>query len=74
MLGRARLQRPGCEHLDTLSVVAAGIERTVCESCGHVSFRFMHDATPDVEIQRSMFARDIEREDSEREPELVGAV
>ena len=73
MLGRARLQRRECGHIDTMSVTAAGVERTVCESCGHVSFKFMHDATPEIAIQRAMFARDIERESEvEREPQLVG--
>jgi hypothetical protein len=33
---RARLARPDCEHEKTVTIRNAGIERTVCESCGHV--------------------------------------
>ena len=31
-----------CDHEVTTRTVTAGIERTVCESCGHVSLRY-HD-------------------------------
>ena len=27
-----------CEHENTLTVSSVGVERTVCEDCGHVSF------------------------------------
>ncbi|MGB7859130.1 MAG: hypothetical protein WBM90_01385 [Acidimicrobiia bacterium] len=27
-----------CEHLRTLTVRSVGVERTVCEQCGNVSF------------------------------------
>lgn len=29
-----------CEHPHVVVVRSAGLERTVCESCGHVSFSF----------------------------------
>ena len=34
----ARFARPECEHTDTVTVRNSGIERTICEACGHVSF------------------------------------
>jgi hypothetical protein len=51
--------RAGCEHENNVTVRNSGIERTVCESCGHVSFRAMDELSgkPD----RSKFERDIER-------------
>ena len=38
-IGRPRLGR--CPHRSTLSTVIAGLERVVCEDCGHVSVRFV---------------------------------
>lgn len=32
-----------CAHQQTVSVRAAGIERVVCESCGHMSFSIAGD-------------------------------
>ena len=34
----ARFFGNDCEHPHTLSVRSVGVERTVCEECGHVSF------------------------------------
>ena len=36
-------RRAECEHPDTVSTVFAGIERVVCEDCGHASFAHHHD-------------------------------
>lgn len=30
-----------CSHRDTISTVTAGIEREVCEACGHIALRFV---------------------------------
>ena len=69
MLGkRSRVSEAKCLHADVITVASAGIERDVCEACGKVSFRFLTDATPEVEIQRVMFAREVDRK-----PHLVGA-
>lgn len=61
MLGR-RLERrrARCEHRETVSVKTAGIERVVCEACGHVSVRFLSDM--DGQVERESFARPSERE------------
>lgn len=39
---RFRLNLPfgTCRHLETMVVRSAGVERLVCEACGHVSFSF----------------------------------
>lgn len=39
---RARMNR--CVHTNLLSTVNAGLERLVCEDCGHVSVRFFAEA------------------------------
>ncbi|MEA1902473.1 MAG: hypothetical protein U9N56_02995 [Actinomycetota bacterium] len=59
---RAKVKRSACAHTGTINVTAAGVDRIVCESCGYVSFRFLSDPTPEIEIQRAMFARETERE------------
>ena len=33
----------GCEHTVAISTTYAGLERRVCESCGHVSIRYQSD-------------------------------
>ncbi|MEX1124283.1 MAG: hypothetical protein WD895_03070 [Acidimicrobiia bacterium] len=38
-----RLIGPNCEHENVVVVRSAGLERTVCEQCGHVSFSFDQD-------------------------------
>lgn len=35
--------RAACEHSETASTMFAGIERTVCVECGHVSFAHHRD-------------------------------
>ncbi|MGH3650768.1 MAG: hypothetical protein ACRDU9_08675 [Acidimicrobiia bacterium] len=32
-----------CEHPHTLVVTSVGVRRTVCESCGHISFKMTKD-------------------------------
>ncbi|MEX1124564.1 MAG: hypothetical protein WD895_01965 [Acidimicrobiia bacterium] len=51
---RAR-QLSDCPHTETLITTTAGVERIVCESCGHLSFHF-----PEVlsgPVHRRWFAR-----------------
>jgi hypothetical protein len=44
-----------CAHTATLSTISSGIERAVCEDCGHLSVRFHHALAGPVE--RDQFAR-----------------
>jgi NAD-dependent SIR2 family protein deacetylase len=56
---RGKFARAECAHDKTITVRNAGIERNVCESCGHVSFR-----AEDVlsgEVSRDRFEREVER-------------
>lgn len=69
MLGtKAKVDQARCAHSLTLSLTAAGVERTVCETCGNVSFKF-DDAKPAADVQREKFARDVDAQ----VPGLVGA-
>lgn len=45
-----------CTHATTIAVTATGIERIICESCGHVSVRFLDDLISEAE--RDAFARE----------------
>jgi hypothetical protein len=56
---RGMFARAECEHTSSVTVRNAGIERTVCETCGHVSFRASEGLSGTVD--RRMFERDIER-------------
>lgn len=48
--------RPGeCLHETALSVTAAGVERSICETCGHISVRFLNEM--EGPIFRNRFAR-----------------
>lgn len=57
-----------CPHRTTVSIVSSGVQRLVCESCGHVSVHFMADLGGEVE--RTRFARNIERGQGAHLPEL----
>lgn len=48
-----------CPHPVTVSVCSTGVERVVCEVCGHVSVHFLSDVGN--ELDRSRFARQGER-------------
>lgn len=56
---KRRVARGQCSHPNTVTVRNSGIERTVCESCGQVSFRGLEGLTGNA--QRSQFERDVER-------------
>ena len=48
--------RPGqCSHEANLSVTAAGVKRSICETCGHISVRFLTEMSGP--IYRRRFAR-----------------
>ncbi len=49
-----------CSHRVTVSVRSTGVERVVCEECGHVSVHFLSDL--DGEVERTSFARPSDRE------------
>lgn len=51
-----------CQHASSVTVAAGGIERHICENCGHVSFKFA-DQDAD-EIDRDRFARAIDQSES----------
>jgi len=58
-----------CAHTHTLTVSSAGLERAICETCGHVSLAFMTDMVGDV--RRSAFAREAdERTISVSQPDM----
>lgn len=56
---RGRGARTKCEHVNTITVRNSGIERTVCETCGHVSINA--EAGLSGTASRSQFERVIER-------------
>ena len=69
MRARRRHRRQNnCSHRVTVAVRSGGIERQVCESCGHVGVHFLADLSGEVE--RSRFARPIERGEGAQLPEL----
>lgn len=56
---KVKVARTGCDHPATVTIRNSGIERTVCETCGHVSFRPLDGLSGTAD--RSMFERAIER-------------
>ncbi len=40
---RGRHQKAVCGHNTTTATETAGIQRTVCDTCGHVSFDYLYD-------------------------------
>lgn len=61
MLGRLskNRDRQECLHTANMTVVSAGLERVICEVCGHLSFRCLAELTGKVE--RSRFLREVDR-------------
>lgn len=56
---KGRLAPAGCEHPNIVTIRNSGIERTVCESCGHVSLRGLEGLSGTAD--RSQFGRIVER-------------
>jgi hypothetical protein len=54
-LNRTKTDPASCGHLTEMSVVSAGLTRTVCETCGNV--RFQYEKGLSGRVERSMFAR-----------------
>lgn len=48
-----------CSHEATVSVRMSGLERVVCERCGHVTVRYLSALSGSVD--RSRFAREADR-------------
>lgn len=40
-----------CRHTKTVITETAGLERDACETCGHVSMRFLYDVFEDLAEQ-----------------------
>ncbi len=40
-----------CLHRKTVTTETAGLERDACETCGHVSMRFLYDVFEDLAEQ-----------------------
>jgi len=61
MLGRLSKSRDrhACLHTANLTVVSAGLERVICEACGHLSFRYLAELTG--KIDRSRFLREVDQ-------------
>lgn len=57
---RIRLARAQCAHSSTLTVRNSGIERSVCEACGHVSFQALEGLSGKAD--RRKFEREVESE------------
>ncbi|HLF42662.1 MAG TPA: hypothetical protein VJA46_03925 [Acidimicrobiia bacterium] len=61
---RARQAAKVCPHTETLTTTTGGLERIVCESCGHLSFQY-----PEVmsgPVHRRWFARPADRVEEPR--------
>lgn len=56
---REKVARTRCAHPTTVTVRNSGIVRTVCETCGHVSFRPLEGLTGTADRRR--FERATER-------------
>jgi len=65
---RRHRRQTNCQHRKTVSVQSSGVERVVCEHCGHVSVHFLSDLAGEVE--RTRFARPVERGEGHVIPEL----
>ena len=61
MLGRLSKSRDRqeCLHTANVTVVSTGLERVICEGCGHLSFRYLAELTG--KIDRSRFVREVDR-------------
>lgn len=52
---RPRIRSGQCPHEVRLAVTAAGVERSICETCGHISVQFVSEMSGPV--TREHFAR-----------------
>jgi hypothetical protein len=45
---RSREEPEPCQHEQVIVTANAGLQRTVCGSCGHVSLGYLHDTFQDL--------------------------
>ncbi len=57
---RTHPKRRDCTHMATLNVITGGLERVICEDCGHVSVRY-----------ESMISRDVHRSQFKRKADAI---
>lgn len=55
IISRTHPRSRDCSHKLTVSVISDGLERVICEECGHVSIRYESMISGD--IRRSQFKR-----------------
>ena len=55
LVSKTHPKQEECSHQSTVSVIAHGFERVICEDCGHVSIRYESMIAGDVD--RSVFSR-----------------
>ncbi len=48
----ARQTARACRHAETMSIIAGGLERILCETCGHLSFRWHEDLLAFIEREQ----------------------
>lgn len=58
--GLAARKQKTCAHPSTITINSAGLERDICEECGHLSFSFEDHEFETAE--RDQFARPIDNE------------
>jgi len=59
--------RPGeCPHDSVLTVLAAGVERSICETCGHIGVNF--STVVSGPLTRRHFARPADEAEAAEEP------
>ena len=61
--------RANCAHEAMLSTTTAGIERTVCEACGHLTMR--HVAMACGPVDRAIFAREVDQLELAKESQVI---
>lgn len=57
-VGLATRKQETCGHVSTITISSGGLEREICERCGHVSFQFGHQIQG--AIDRNAFARPVD--------------
>ena len=65
-----RINAQTCVHAKSIVVNTVGLQRLICETCGHVSVKFTDDTSN--EVRRTAFARNAD-ELQPLEKRLVGA-
>jgi hypothetical protein len=67
--------RPGlCMHEETLTTITCGLQRIVCESCGHVGVRYIRPIAGPIDRRRFARQADLIHEASVNREERWGEV